>query len=155
MRKFWKKKESGVVTMHPVWQKLSAAVNAKAKRLAGCLNAEAAKLGRRNTIVILVVFCIGWSAVSVGIAVHALRHPVAKIQVTAISVPPAFRSQPLRQADTAAQQALKRIHVFKQFLDSLRLADTAGYRKLKIARPGLIDSIDYIEQYYSGGTVVK
>jgi hypothetical protein len=51
--------------------------------------------------------------------------------------------------DTATLQALKRIAVFQQYLDSLKVYNLNKYRELQHSRPGLLDSMALIQHYYS------
>lgn len=152
MKKLWKAKDK-VAKVYPVWQKLNVLVNAKAKQLAGYLNGKAAKLGRRNIAISLFILCIGWGAMSIGVATQALRQKGIKVSVTNIIAPKPVNREPMPQLDSATTQALNRIRVFKHFLDSLRVSDISKYNTLVQARPGLVDSIGYVEKYY--GTTGK
>lgn len=134
--------------VYPVWQKLNVLVNTKAKQLAGYLNSKAARLGSKSIVVCLIILSIGWGALSILVATQALRQKGMKVSVTNIIAPKPINRVPTPPLDSATLQALNRIKMFRHFLDSLRVSDTSKYSTLVQERPGLIDSIGYVENFY-------
>jgi magnesium-transporting ATPase (P-type) len=150
MFKLFQYKKETLVKVYPVWHRMQTAVDTKTRQLADCLNRQTAKISRRSMIIILVIFCLCWSAASIAVLIKALQRKEGKLAITAIAVPKSLPLPlPLAPLDTATLQALKRIAVFQQYLDSLKVYNPDKYRELQNSRPGLLDSIGLIQHYYS------
>jgi hypothetical protein len=72
------------------------------------------------------------------------------VAVTAITIPKSVHSTPmLLKPDTALELAVTHIERVTLWLDSLHVFHPVLYDSLVTARPGLIDSIQFIHHYYS------
>lgn len=132
-----------------VWQRLADIINRKARKLADYLNNKAATVSRRTIKIFLIVFCIASAVGSAYIIIHALQKKHTGYVVTPIAVPNHVEQNNPVLEDTAIVQAVMRIEHFKHWLDSLHQRGSAFYDSIVQARPGLLDSIQFIEQYYS------
>ena len=132
-----------------VWQKFADIINRKARQLADYLNSKTATISRRKIKAFLIVFCIISAVGSAYIIIRALQKKHTDYTVTPIAVPNHVEQNNPVLEDTAIVQAVMRIEHFKHWLDSLHQRGSPLYDSITQARPGLIDSIHFIEQYYS------
>ena len=132
-----------------VWTKLSAAIDAKARRWANYLNAKFAHVNSRNLLYVLIAFCILWSVSTLLITKQALQEKPGTISIKGISIPVQINGSHPALEDTSLQKAVMRIEHFKSWLDSLHNRQSPLYDSIIHERPGLLDSIQFIEQYYS------
>lgn len=145
---FKKKNRPSVIST--LWLQIGTAINARARFWANYLNGKIARCNRRTLIWILVLFCLLGSLASLSILLQAIRKKGNTVAVTAISIPKSVHSTPLLpKPDTALDQAINRIERGVSWLDNLHSHHPAIYDSLVTARPGLIDSIQFIHQYYS------
>lgn len=143
------KKSNGTPVLFGVWQKISAVVDAKARRFANWLNSKAEKISHRTMTYLLVAGCIYWGAGCMYIiltAVHKKKNPFA-FSVTAIAVPKQIISSAQRQ-DAQMDSAIERIEHYAAWLLSLRDQHSTVYDSIVQARPGLLDSIEQVKKYY-------
>jgi hypothetical protein len=144
------KKKNNPSLAGTLWIQMETAINARARYWAGYLNGKIARCSRRTLIWILVLFCLLGSSVSLSILLQAVRKKGRAVTVTAITVPKSVHSIPmLSKPDTALELAVNRIERVTLWLNSLHTHHPALYDSLVTARPGLIDSIQFIHQYYS------
>lgn len=148
IRIFKRRKITNTVVL-TVWQRLADAINGKARRLAYYLNNKATTVNRRKVKAFLIVFCIVSAIGSAYIIIRALQKKRTAYTVTAIVVPKHIEQNNPAFEDTAIANAVIRIEHFKYWLDSLHQRGSPLYDSIIQARPGLIDSIHFIEQYYS------
>lgn len=132
-----------------VWQRLADIINRKARKLADYLNNKAATVSRRKIKAFLIVFCIVSAVGSAYIIIRALQKKHTDYAVTTIAIPDHVEQSNPALEDTAIANAVIRIEHFKHWLDSLHQRGSPLYDSITQARPGLIDSIHFIEQYYS------
>ncbi len=149
MIKIFKRRKVTNTIVLMVWQKLADTINVKAKRLADYLNRKTAALSRRKIKAFLIVFCIVSAVGSACIIIHALQKKHTDYAVSAITAPRHIEQNDPAIEDTATIQAVMRIEHFKYWLDSLHQRGSPLYDSITKARPGLIDSVRFIEQYYS------
>ncbi len=144
------KKKNNPSVVSTLWLQMETAFNARARFWAGYLNGKIARCSSRTLIWILVLFCLLGSWTSLSILLQAVRKKENAVTVTAITVPGCVHSVPLlSKPDTALEQTMNRIERVTAWLDSLHTHHPALYDSLVTARPGLIDSIQFIHQYYS------
>lgn len=148
MRWLFNRKRSNTM-MVTAWQKVSNAINRKAHTWADWLNGKAAKWNARKLKTVLVLLGGLWMAGSVFVAWHAIQSKQKAYAVTPVSIPHHIEQHDAAINDTAVIQAVSRIEHFKRWLDSLHQRGSPVYDSIVQARPGLIDSILFIEQYYS------
>jgi hypothetical protein len=140
-----KRRNSVMIT---VWQKLSLAINRKAHTWADYLNGKAAIWSPRKVKMALVLFGGVWMAGSAFVAWHSIQNKQKPYSVIGIAVP-RHVEQRVEITDSAVVHAVNRIEHFKSWLDSLHQRGSPVYDSITQARPGLLDSILFIEQYYS------
>lgn len=148
MKWLFNKKRSNAV-MITAWQKISKAINRKAHAWADYLNIKATKWSARKLKTMLVVLGGLWMAGSAFVVWHAMQSKGKAYAVTSVSIPRHVEQQKMPANDTAIVGAVNRIEHFKHWLDSLQQRGSPVYDSIVRARPGLIDSISFIEQYYS------
>jgi hypothetical protein len=130
-------------------QNLQHYLNVKARKCADYLNRKSIHLSHKVITIGLIIFCFCWSALSIWILLKAVNHRDLPLTINSISLPKKVPTIPaIPQPDQETTQALKRIELFRQYLDSLQLNDFNKYREIQVARPGLLDSIALIEKYY-------
>jgi hypothetical protein len=145
---FKKKNRPSVVGI--LWLQMETAINARARYWAGYLNGRITRCNRRTITWILVLFCLLGSWASLSILLQAVRKEGNAVVVTTITVPKSVHSSPLlSKPDTVLDQAINRIEQVSFWLDSLHTHHPAIYDSLVTARPGLVDSIQFIRHYYS------
>lgn len=148
MIRIFKRRRTNTIVL-TVWQRFADAINGKSRKLADYLNNKAATVSKRTIKALLIVFCIVSAIGSACIIIHALQKKHTDYAVNAIVVPSHVgQSDPMLE-DTATMRAVMRIEHFKYWLDSLHQRGSPLYDSITKARPGLIDSIRFIEQYYS------
>jgi len=145
----FKYKKDTIVTVSPLWKYIHTVIHTKAIQSAAYLNGKAATISRRNLSWLLVIFCICWGTASAFIISRALQPATEKISVSAITVPQSITTKPAIQWDSATTRALQRITTFQHVIDSLYRYDQSKYQELVRTRPGLLDSIAFIEHYYT------
>ena len=148
IRIFKRRKITNTVAL-TVWQRLADPINKKARKLADYLNSKTARVSRGKIKVFLIVFCIASAIGSACIIIRALQKKHISYAVAAIAVPGHVEQNNPELEDTATIQAVMRIEHFKHWLDSLHQRGSPLYDSIIQARPGLMDSIQFIEQYYS------
>lgn len=148
MKWLFNRKRSNTV-MVTAWQKVSNAINRRAHTWADWLNGKAAAWNVRKLKIVLVLLGVLWFVGSVFVAWHAIESKQKVYAVTSIIVPRHIEQHDIATNDTAVMQAVTRIEHFKSWLDSLHQRGSPVYDSIVQARPGLMDSILFIEQYYS------
>jgi len=148
MKWLFNKRRSNAV-MATAWQNLSLAVNRRAHKWADYLNGKAAKWDARKLKTVLVLLGVLWMAGSVFVAWQAIQSKQKAYAVNSITVPRHVEQHGIAINDTAVMQAVSRIEHFKHWLDSLHQRASPVYDSIVQVRPGLVDSILFIEQYYS------
>lgn len=149
MIKLFKYKKDTIVTISPLWKYIHTVIHTKAKQSAVYLNGKTAIISRRNLSWLLVSFCICWGSSSMFIISRALQHKGGKIPMSVIAVLQPINNKPIIKLDAATTQALTRITTFQHYIDSLHRYDLSKYQELVRTRPGLLDSIAFIEHYYT------
>lgn len=142
------KKKSNTI-MVTAWQKLSLAINRKAHKWAAYLNKKTAKWSARKLKTVLVLFGMLWVASSVFVIWCAIENKQNTVTITHVAVPRHVTQPAIPVDDTTVTHAVTRIKHFKHWLDSLHQLGNPIYNRIVNARPGLLDSIAFIERYYS------
>lgn len=127
-------------------QRFGAAAERAQRKAANYLNAKAAGLGRGQMIGGLAVFCLLFGSGSAVVIWQSLK--VAAIGGQPLTVP-GHAILP-GEAEGLAGSELARLRGFRHYLDSLRGSESgkACYDSLVRRRPGLLDSLAFIEQVY-------
>lgn len=130
------------------FEKLSQAIEPIAQKMARRLNKTTAKIPHRQLNFLLILFCFCWTLAIVRVIRKSFDHPDGILPFASITVPGHLPFLAPDKPDAATAQAIQRIELFRRELDSIKIRDYPKYRMLLLTRPGLVDSISFIEQYY-------
>ena len=123
-------------------------------KCANWLESKTAQLSRQSWIVILFSFTVVSSGCNIYLIVKSLSGAVTRtITVVPISKPinaVAFEDEIIKRNVTITKTELERIVRFRRYMDSLARSPTGkkGYDNILKHRPGLLDSLTTIENYY-------
>lgn len=115
---------------------------------AAWMQRQSERLNRKNKKRVLIFCCLVTAGYSAFVIISGVRgsHKM-DIRISAIKKPVGIHDIQASKEDTAL---LKKIRLFRHYLDSLA-KDPQGSRLLdsiRNARPGLLDSLDYVESMY-------
>ena len=119
----------------------------KVHHAADRINKRTARLSHRKLRILVIVIALGWSTSCILLVLEGLQGKRLAYSLQSLSLPDMIRSRSVM--DRSASQAIRHIIRFQQLLDSLRLHDPVQYRKIKRARPGLIDSLRLAQDHLS------
>ena len=150
----FKKRKAKQSVMHPIWQRWAAIIDKRQRKWAIYLNHKAEKYSNRSKQIYLALFCLLFGGSSIYIIVRAIESPFGNLRVEKMSVPKyatesdtisAFQSMPV-----LTEKQYHNIQQFRKYMDSLQLTKAGKIKHDSImkSRPGLMDSIDFIEQVY-------
>ncbi|WP_163400665.1 hypothetical protein [Flavobacterium fluviatile] len=116
------------------------------------MSALASGLSREKLIFLLIGFVIFTGSISICIVWNGFNEGISqKINILPIAMP-ANVNKEFKTAKTASVsfQEYKRILRFRFYLDSLASSSSGRkmYNSIQIFRPGLLDSLVFIENYY-------
>jgi hypothetical protein len=118
------------------------------------LNAGAAKLSLPTIKRALLLFCLVGGGLSIYLAMNGVLRSQTKtavIQIDQASVPKHFdrSGDEVREVqniiDTDLYGPVKK---FRAYIDSLRINDKKTYDSIRLSRPGLLDSVEAIEEIF-------
>ena len=154
MKPFFKRKESNTETKPNV---ISKGIQTGYKRLQGgwanWMMKRTEKFSRRTWIVLLILFVLSISAYSVYLAASAITGK-AEISITVTPIEKPRYTTETRETDKEAVEVSKaeyrHIKRFRIYMDSLARSPSGKtlYDSLNSHRPGLMDSLQLIEQLY-------
>ncbi len=138
--------------MNGGFQRLQETMERRQRQAADFLNRKTARLGRKQWIMGLALFCLLFGGASIYTIWQSMVAPVATIGIERVSVP-AHATLPVGERPSEAEltgQELGRILWFRHFLDSLQQSESgkAIYDSFARHRPGLLDSLAFIERVY-------
>lgn len=150
----FKRRKTKQPVMHTVWQRWALAIDKRQRKCASYLNHKAEKYSKRCKQICLALFCLFAGGSSTYIAIRAIENPSGKLRIEKISVPKyamerdsisAFQSMPV-----LTEKQYHNIQQFKKYMVSLELTKAGKIKHDSImkTRPGLMDSIAFIEQVY-------
>lgn len=154
MKLFSKRTES---KSGPVQHALSKVMNKGYERLQGgwanWMRKHTENFSRRTWFVLLLLFVLSASSYSFYLAVKAIRGKEhTPLMVTSIKKPEHTTKTGSAPADVAklSEAEYSRIKKFRGYMDSLAQSDSGKllYDSLNIHRPGLMDSVRFLETYY-------
>jgi hypothetical protein len=98
----------------------------------------------------LFFFCLLFGGFSIYVFVGAFRDRRNAVKPSQISVPKYYDRTETRIEPLVSDRDIKRIYSFKKYMDSLRGPQEGKivYDSILKARPGLMDSIQAVEQLY-------
>lgn len=151
MFKLFKRRRDKPSVMYGVFQKMGAAVEHRQRQAADHLNRKAATLNRKQLTWGLLLFCLVCSSISGFTIWHSLQLPSGGIHIQPMRVP-AHSILPGGSSNETAltNRQVKRFRMFRQYLDSLQQTQSgkAMYDSIARYRPGLLDSLAFIENAY-------
>lgn len=111
------------------------------------------QLGSNAKRIWLLIFCIVFGALSIYSFVGAFKSDKIshnKIKPAQLSVPKYYDQNEVQNLPTVSKNDMQRIEKFKKYMDSLKgsVRGKPVYDSILTARPGLMDSVQTIEQLY-------
>jgi|GEM_PF-621133 len=152
MFKLFKRRRDKPSVMYGIFQKMGGAVENRQRQAADFLNRKTAPLNRKQLIWGLVAFCLVFGSSSAYTIWHSLHSSAEAIRIQPMTVPGHTILPGSEQPDETelTGQELNRIRWFRHFLDSLQQSESGKlvYDSLARHRPGLLDSLAFIERAY-------
>ena len=102
------------------------------------------QLGTGHVKIVVAVFCLLGTGISTCVIVQALRKKAGFVSIDHANIPVLADEGPTRDPQAAGEE----IKTWRNYLDSLQSFAPAVYDSLLLARPGLIDSIEFLEEIY-------
>lgn len=112
-------------------------------KLAHYLNSKAAVLSNGQLKICLILFCLLFAVATIFAVMDSFNTKIIMQNVKIKTVMPLHNGNNI--ADSVNNPALKRIHRFKLYMDSLSKYDQKKYESIIDIRPHLMDSINRIE----------
>lgn len=110
------------------------------RKIADYLNSKTVLLSKGQLKICLIIFCIMFSAASVLAVIDSFNNKK-------IEKPAAIKiTKAIHEDENIDNAALKRIHRFRLYMDSVSKNDRSKYDSIIHARPHLMDSIIQIEK---------
>ena len=147
---FRKKYKQSVAS--PLFSKLAKAIDKRQRVWAAYLANKTEGFSSRSKKMALFTFCFLFGGTSIYVAIQATNNGKNKIHIENISVPSyTTYDDSLGLPDhipILSESQYQRIKVFKNYMDSLQISipGKAKYDSIIKARPGLMDSIFFIEK---------
>ena len=135
-----------------VWQRVQTAVNNRQHQLADYLQRQSLKISRTALYIWFAVFCLISGSASVLVVVRAFKGDSSKSKVISISVPKYVappESKGFPGKGDLSNIALQSVQLLRRRIDSLKIHNRQCYDSIMQVRPGLLDSIRQLEQFYS------
>lgn len=155
MRFFFKRKNNAITgTGNSIWQKFEQANLRLQHKCANWLERKTAHFSRLNWIVILFTFIVFTGSCSIYLIVKSFSGNTTK-NITVIPITKPTSSVPLKENDIElkaiiSKAELEKIIRFRKYMDSLGRSPTGKKMHDSIVqyRPGLLDSLVILENYY-------
>ena len=132
-----------------------AGVGIKAQRLfAERMNKLFMKTDYKRLKLILIFFCVSAGGYSIYLIVNSVFSPERKqkaLEIQQMDIPKHFNKsgdETIMPEATIDEQTYLQIQDFRKYMDSLKLNRTNEYDSILQARPGLMDSVQVLEQIY-------
>ncbi|MBZ4187613.1 hypothetical protein [Niabella beijingensis] len=152
MLKFFRKKKESPLLISGVFQKLGRKIETKQRKAAEYLNRKTATLNSRQQLIGLVLFCLLFGSSSAFTIWYSLKSSEKTIKVQPISIPQTVEvpNEDLQAKLLLTDQEIENIRLIRRHLDSLLLTKSGRiiYDSIAHVRPGLLDSLVYIERVY-------
>lgn len=137
-----------------LWQKFEQANLGLQYKCAHWLERKTAHFSRLNWIVILFAFIVFTGGCSIYLIVNSFSgKPTKNITVISITKPAnaiPLKEKPLELNEVISKKEFEKITSFRKYMDSLSRSPTGKktYDSIVSDRPGLLDSLTIIENYY-------
>ena len=132
-----------------------AGVGIKAQRLfAERMNKLFMKTDYKRLKLILIFFCVsagGYSIYLIANSVFSAEQKQQSFEIQQMDIPKHFNKtgdETVMPEATVDEQTFLQIQDFRKYMDSLKLNRTTEYDSILQARPGLMDSVQVLEQIY-------
>ena len=132
-----------------------AGIGIKAQQLfAEKMNRTFMKTDFKRLKLVLIVFCITAGGYSIYLIANSVFSPERKqkaFEIQQMDIPKHFNKtgdETVMPEATIDEQTYLQIEVFRKYMDSLKLNSTNEYDSILQARPGLMDSVQVLEQIY-------
>jgi hypothetical protein len=153
MLRFFKRKQPAATPMDTVWEKLNTRIKYRQSKWAGYLQQKSSGFTPRKWKILLGGFCLVFASSSTYVIVHALQGKSGFTKPAEISIPKhvdetGSLEKERKELETGPEY--RAIERFLQHMDSLKatLAGRRQYDSFMHARPGLMDSIRFIEKIH-------
>ena len=153
MKLFFKRKNSSEPGPNVLSKGMQAGYKHLQGRWANWMMKSTEKFSRRTWVVLLILFVLSISAYSVYLAASAITGK-AEISITVTPIEKPRYTTETRETDKEAVEVseaeYRRIKKFRIYMDSLARSPLGKtlYDSINSHRPGLMDSVRYIENYY-------
>ncbi|MEA9414272.1 hypothetical protein [Flavobacterium sp. PL02] len=137
-----------------LWQRFDEANLRLQHKCANWLERKTSHFSRLNWIIILFCFTIGTGACSIYLIVNSITGDAIKnVSVTPINKPTnavAFEHETMKVNPVISTTEFENIILLRRHIDSLGRSPTGKktYDSIVRFRPGLLDSLQLVEQYY-------
>jgi hypothetical protein len=132
-----------------------AGVGIKAQRLfAEKMNKLFMKTDYKRLKLLLIFFCVSAGGYSIYLVANSVFSPEKKqkaFEIQQMDIPKHFNKsgdETIMPEATIDEQTYLQIQDFRKYMDSLKLNRTNEYDSILQARPGLMDSVQVLEQIY-------
>lgn len=132
-----------------------AGVGIKAQQLfAEKMNRIFMKTDFKRLKLLLIFFCVSAGGYSIYLIVNSVFSPERKqkaLEIQQMDIPKHFNKsgdETIMPEATIDEQTYLQIQDFRKYMDSLKLNSTNEYDSILQARPGLMDSVQVLEQIY-------
>lgn len=155
MIRFFKRRKDKPSLMYPVFQRLGNAIDKRQRKWAIWLNGKAEKLSKNTKLYSLIIFCFLFGGFSIYIIVSAIGNNAEKLTIEKMSFPAYAIAEDsttsVKQLPILSEKEHQNIERFKRYMDSLQKTPVGRlkYDSIIKTRPGLMDSIAFIEQLYN------
>lgn len=114
---------------------------------------KTAGFGKKGNLILLLAVCLAFGGLSLFSVVEVfMRDDTAKsIKPDPVTVPGHFDETGEPTGDKVkvlSHTSYKQLQVFSDYMDSLKKASRSQYDSIVAARPGLMDSVLFLEQIY-------
>lgn len=152
MFKRFKRRKDKPSVMYGVFQKMGEAVERRQRKAADYLNRKVALFSRKQLTCGLVLFCLVFGGIS-GFAIwHSLHSSPGDLPIQPVKVPAhsVLQRGGLPDETTLTNRQTERLRQFRLYLDSLQQTQSGKviYDSIARYRPGLLDSLAFIEKVY-------
>lgn len=152
MKRLFKGKQNKPAVFSGILGRAGAAIDRHQRKVAQYLNCKTAKLNPKQQAAGLLLFCLLFGGSSAFTIWHSLDSPAAPIKIQSLSAPrPAVvLDKSVSQRLELSEGELESIRLFRRYLDSLQLTKSGQmvYDSIARMRPGLMDSLAFVEQAY-------
>lgn len=141
-------------TSDKVASKIAGAGIKAQKLFADKMNKVFEGMTNKRIKIVLTIFCLaagGYSLYLLGNAVFSPSQKQPSFKIEQASIPKHINKagdETILQEATVDEETFNKIRDFKKYMDSIKIYKKAEYDSILINRPGLMDSVQMLEQIY-------